>query len=123
VRRIVDAACGSVRSTIEDSEQRYIAAGIAEWVITEEIVPSPEDITRKAIALMIEEVALSETGDAVRHSDNPDAGELSEQEIADIAQVLADQAQLSVAGVTPEEFSQAVENGVETLRRIRGRRS
>jgi len=33
LRRIVDVACGSPDSTIEDHEQRRIAADVAEWVL------------------------------------------------------------------------------------------
>jgi hypothetical protein len=84
--------------------------------------PSPEEIARKTIALIIEEVALDETGDAVRRNELPDAGELTEQEIADIAEVVAERAELSINGVTDAEFAQAIEEGIETLRRIRGGR-
>jgi hypothetical protein len=122
VRRIVDAACGPMRSTIEDAEERYVAAGITDWVVAQAETPSPEEIARKTIALIIEEVALDETGDAVRRNEFTNAGELTEQEIADIAEVVAERAELSINGVTDAEFAQAIEEGIETLRRIRGGR-
>jgi hypothetical protein len=122
VRRIVDAACGLLRSTIEDTEERYVASGVADWVVLRTETPTPDDIARKAIALIIEEVALDETGDGVRHTDLAEAGQLTEEEIADIAEVIAERAELSVGGVTNAEFSRAIEDGIETLRRIRGRR-
>jgi hypothetical protein len=119
----VGTACGPLRSTIEDTEERYVASGIAEWVVLQTVTPTPDDIARKTIALIIEEVALDETGDDVRHNDLAEAGQLTEQEIADIAEVIAERAELSVGGVTSAEFSRAIEDGIETLRRIRGGRS
>jgi len=66
LRRIVDVACGSPDSTIEDHEQRRIAADVAEWVLEQGRdgnPPSPEEIVRQAIATLIAETLLVESGD------------------------------------------------------------
>ena len=120
-RRIVEAACGPrANSTIEDHEQRLIAAEVAEWVVGEEgdgYVPTPEEIVRKTIAIIIAGEALVETGEITNQHDQ---GEVAESEIRDAAEALADRATLSVEGVTEAEFTSAIESGIETLRKIKG---
>lgn len=123
--RIVNAACGPLsESTIEHEEQRYVAGEIAQWVIEQGeagAMPTPEEIVRKTIALIIQEAALSEAGAIARQADRPEnTGELTEREIEEVAEVLAGRAELSVNGTTEEEITQAVEDGIETLRRMRG---
>ncbi len=123
--RIVNAACGPLSdSTIEHEEQRYVAGEIAQWVIEQGeagATPTPEEIVRKTIALIIQEAALSEAGEIARQADRPEnTGELTEREIEEVAEVLAGRAELSVNGATEEEITQAVEDGIETLRRMRG---
>jgi len=121
--RIVAAACGPNESTIEDMEQRYVAAELAEWVFEQgaEAVPTPEEIVRKTISLIIVETLESETGDLLRNGQRPAwATELAEGELRDAAEVLAQRATLSVDGVSEAEFAAAIENGIETLRQILG---
>lgn len=120
-RRIVDAACGPrTNSTIVDHEQRLVAADIAEWVISEQddgYAPTPEEITRRTIATIIAEAVLVETGET---ADGHDHGDLAESEVRDAAEALAERATLSITGATEEEFSRAIESGIETLRNIKG---
>ena len=56
-RLIVDAVCGErAESTLESEEERYVAAAIADWVLTEsEEGPPPEldEVTRYAIATIL----------------------------------------------------------------------
>ena len=115
------AACGPNESTIEDMEQRYVAAQVAEWVFEQgpEAVPTPEEIVRKTISLMIVETFESETGALLREGNQPAwATELAESELSDAADALAQRATLSVDGVSADEFAAAIENGIETLRQI-----
>ena len=118
-RRIVDAACGPrANSTIEDHEQRLVAADVAEWVLTQDAsgqVPLPEEIVRHTLALIIAEAVLSETGEITNKSDH---SELAEQEIRDAAEALAAREELPAAGVSETEFAAAIERGIETLRGI-----
>lgn len=118
-RRIVEAACGPrADSTIEDHEQRLVAADVAEWVLTQEesgSPPSPEEIVRKTLSLVIADAVLSESGEIVNNSANAD---FAEGEIRDAAEALADRATFSVDGVTEAEFTDAIESGIETLRDI-----
>ncbi len=118
-RRIVEAACGPrADSTIEDHEQRLVAADVAEWVLTQGIggqPPSPEEIVRHTIALIIADTVLSETGEVVNNSGH---AELAESEIRDAAEALTAREDLSADGVSETEFARAIERGIETLRGI-----
>jgi len=122
-RRLVEAACGPLSNgTIEDYEERYAAATVAEWVLTESDAgnpPTPEEIARYSIATVIAEVFATEmTQHLQAHPES--VAEVAESELAAAAQVLASKAELSVVSVTPEELSAAIEAGIETLRRIYG---
>jgi len=118
-RRIVEAACGPrADSTIEDHEQRLVAADVAEWVLTQDVdgqLPSPEEIVRHTIALIIADTVLSETGEVINNSGH---AELAESEIRDAAEALAAREELSADGVNETEFAEAIERGIETLRGI-----
>lgn len=123
VNKIVDAACGAQDdSTIEGYEERVVAAEVADWVLTQSehgSQPSAQDIVRKSIACVISEVIASETGEMLRQGEwSPEVTAKFDQELRESAEVLAEQAQLSINGVTDNEFAKAIENGVETLRNI-----
>ena len=120
LRRIVDMACSTPDSTIEDHEQRLVAAEVGEWVLEQERdgnPPTPEEIVRQAIATIIAETLLVESGDLVNSHEQAD---VAESDIRDAAEAMAARATLSVAGATEDEISQAVEAGLETLRGIVG---
>jgi hypothetical protein len=118
LRRIVDSACAAPDSTIEDHEQRLVAAEVAEWVLAQEREGTelpPEQIVRQAIATIIAVTLLVETGELINMSNHAD---LVEREIRDAAEALAAQATLSAEGASEAELSQAVESGLETIRAI-----
>lgn len=123
LRRIVNMACSAPDSTIEDHEQRLVAAEVAEWVFDQEgdgALPSPEEIVRHAIGLVIAETILSETGDLINGTDQ---AVLAEADVRDAAEALANRAELSVDGATETEIARAIESGIDTLRDIAGRAS
>lgn len=118
LRRIVDMACAAPDSSIEDHEQRLVAAEVGEWVLEQErdgSPPSPEEIVRKTIGLIIAETLLVETGDLVNSHTQAD---VAESDIRDAAEAIAAQATLTVDGATEVEISRAVEAGLETIRGI-----
>jgi len=120
LRRIVDMACAAPDSTIEDHEQRRVAAEVAEWVMEQEkdgVPPTPEEIVRQTIAVIIAETLLVESGDLVNSHDQAD---VAESDIRDAAEAMAAKATLSVDGATEDEISRAVEDGLETIRGIVG---
>lgn len=120
LRRIVDMACAAPDSTIEDHEQRLVAAEVGEWVLEQErdgSPPTPEEIVRQTIATIIAETLLVESGDLVNRTEHAD---VAERDIRDAAEALAARATLSVDGATEDEISRAVEAGLETIRDIVG---
>jgi hypothetical protein len=120
LRRIVDMACAAPDSTIEDHEQRLVAAEVGEWVLEQERdgnPPTPEEIVRQTIATIIAETLLVETGDLLNSHERAD---IAESDIRDAAEAKAAQATLSVDGATEDEISRAVEAGLETIRGIVG---
>ncbi|MEU9477130.1 hypothetical protein [Streptomyces sp. NPDC048191] len=120
VRRIVDMACSTPDSTIEDHEQRFVAAEMAEWVMEQErdgYRLTPEEMVRQTIAVIIAETLLVESGDQIN---NHDLARVAESDIRDAAEAIAAQAKLSVDGATEDEVSRAVEAGLETIRGILG---
>lgn len=122
-RRIVDAACGELANgTLEEHEERYVAASVAEWVLEQSeagALPTPEDIARHSIAAVVAEVLATEINDAINQ--RPDAvAAVAESELFEAAEVLANKVQLSVNGATEAELSKAIEDGIETLKQIYG---
>lgn len=122
-RRIVDAVCGPrANSTLEEAEERYVAASVADWVLTQSADGSPpevDEVARYAIATIITEVISSEMSEALRERPG-EVAEVAESELKDAAFVLAGQATLSVSGATGAELAEAIESGIETLRTIYG---
>ena len=124
-RRIVEAACGAVSdSTIGHEEQRLVAARVADWVLQEQqagAAPQPDEIVRKAIAFIMFEVIVTEAGEAMNSTDQPDwVGNFVEHELQDSADAQAQRAMLSGDKVTSAEFARAIEDGIASLRRIYG---
>ena len=122
-RRIVDAVCGQqADSKLEEAEERYVAASVADWVLQQGEdgdLPDADDVARFAIATIVTEILSSELGEAMR--DRPDeVADVAEGELRDAAWVLAGQAGLSSSGPTADELTNAIEEGVEKLREIYG---
>lgn len=122
-RQIVGAACGELASgTLEDHEERYVAASVAEWVLEQAengATPTPEEIVRHSIATVVAEVLATEISSAL--IERPDeVAAVAEDELFAAAEVLADKVELSVTGATDAELSKAIEDGIETMKRIYG---
>ena len=122
-RLIVDAVCGQqADGTLEEAEERYVAASVADWVLEQSEdgeLPDVDDVARYTIATIVAEVLSSELGEALR--DRPDeAADVAEDELRDAAMVLAQQAELNTPGPTENELTRAIEEGLEKLRLIYG---
>lgn len=119
--RIVEVACDAPNSTIEDGEERWVAADVAEWVLQQAdggAPPTPEEITRYAIGTIIAEVISTEMGEALRQ--RAQSSYDVELELRESAQILAHKADLSIAGASAAELASAIEGGIEALRAIYG---
>lgn len=121
--RIVEAAFDSrADSTIEDDESREIAAKVVEWILDSpaDQTPTPDEIVRHSIELIIADVTLTEVGDTIRAEPSRERRAEAEQEIRDAATVYASQVTLNATGPTEQEIAAAIEGGIHELGRIFG---
>lgn len=108
-------------STIEDSEERDIAATVVEWILEEPVTPSPEDVVRKAIETIVVNVVLTEAGDTLRKNGAGQTDRQSlESAIRDAAEVWSQQVTLTSTGASESELADAIEAGIRELGTIFG---
>jgi hypothetical protein len=121
--RIVEAACGPLANgTLEEHEERYVAASVAEWVLEQAeggSLPAPEEIARHSIAAVVAEVLATEINESLNQRPDEVAA-VAEAELFEAAEVLASKVELSVNGATEAELSKAIEDGIDTLKQIYG---
>jgi hypothetical protein len=124
-RQIMVAACGPLPDgTIEEEEQRVVAAQVAQYVLEANAdggPPAPEEIVRETIACIIFEAVSNETAAMLHNGEHPAwATAEAERLMRETAQALALRVHLSPDGPTPTEFSEAIARGIETMREIWG---
>lgn len=120
--KIVEAAFDTqADSTIADDESREIVAAIVEWILEcpADQTPTPDEIVRRSIELMIAEVTLTEAGNRIR-SEPRDKRPAAEQEIRDAATVYVSQLNLTNTGASELEIATAIEGGIRELGQIFG---
>ena len=112
-RRIVDAVCGQqADSTLEEAEERYVAAQVADWVMVQGEdgeLPDADDVARYAIAAIVTEILASELGEAMREGSD-EVVEGAGDELREAAWVLAGQAELTTSGATARRVDQGYRN-------------
>ena len=121
--RIVEAAFDSqADSTVADDESRETVAEIVEWILEApaDETPTPDDIVRRSIELIITNVTLTEVGDRIRAESSRDKRRAAEQEICDAAEVYASQVTLTNTGASEREIASAIEGGIRELGQIFG---
>lgn len=124
-RQIMVAACGPLPDgTIEEEEQRVVAAQVAQYVLEANAdgdPPAPEEIVRETIACIIFEAVSNETAAMLHNGERPAwATAEAERLMRETAQALALRVHLSPDGPTPTEFSEAIARGIETMHEIWG---
>lgn len=109
-------------STIADDESRSIVASIVEWILEApaDQTPSPDEIVRRSIELIITDVTLTEVGDRIRSEPSRDKRAAVEQEVRDAAEVYASQVTLAGTGASELEIAAAIEGGIRELGTIFG---
>lgn len=109
-------------STIADDESRSIVASIVEWILDAppDQTPSPDQIVRRSIELIITDVTLTEVGDRIRSEPSRDKRAAAEQEVRDAAEVYASQVTLAGTGASEQEIAAAIEGGIRELGTIFG---
>lgn len=121
--RIVEAAFDAqADSTVADDESRETVAEIVEWILEAPTgqTPSPDDIVRRSIELIIANVTLTEVGDRIRAESSRDKRQAAEQDIRDAAEIYASQATLANTGASEREIATAIEGGIKELGQIFG---
>lgn len=122
-RQIMVAACGPLPDgTIEEEEQRVVAAQVAQYVLeanADGVPPAPEEIVRETIAVVIFEAVSNETAAMLHNGERPAwATAEAERLMRETAHALALRAPLSPTGPTPAEFSEAIARGIEMMNQI-----
>lgn len=121
--RIVEAAFDTqADSTVADDESRETVAEIVEWILEAPVgqTPSPDEIVRRSIEVIITNVTLTEVGDRIRAEPSRDKRRAAEQEIRDAAEVYASQVTLTNTGASEQEIADAIEGGIRELGQIFG---
>jgi hypothetical protein len=123
--KIVEAAFETqADSTMADDEAREIVASIVEWILEcpAAQTPTPDEIVRRSIELMIADVTLTEVGDHIRAEPSREKRAGAEQEIRDAAEVYARQVTLTNTGASESEIAAAIKDGIRELGQIFGGR-
>lgn len=121
--RIVEAAFDAqADSTVADDESRETVAEIVEWILEAPAgqTPSPDDIVRRSIELIITNVILTEVGARIRAEPSRDKRRAAEQEIRDAGEIYATRVALTNTGPSDEEIAIAIEGGIAELGKIFG---
>lgn len=121
--RIVEAAFDTqADSTVADDESRETVAEIVEWILEApaDQTPTPDDIVRRSIELIITNATLTEVGDRIRAESSREKRRAAEQEVRDAAEVYASQVTLTNTGASEDEIAKAIEGGIRELGQIFG---
>lgn len=123
--KIVEAAFDTQSdSTIADDESRAIVASVVEWILETPVdqIPTPDEIVRRSIELIITDVTLTEVGDRIRSEPSRDKRAVAEREIRDAAEIYARQVTLTNTGASVGQIATAIEGGIRELGQIFGGR-
>lgn len=124
-RQIMVAACGPLPDgTIEEEEQRVVAAEVAQFVLEASVdgaPPAPEDIVRETISCIIFEAISTETAAKVNNGErSPWTTAEAERQLREATQAWAFRVDLSPSGATPSEFEKAIAEGIDMMHTIWG---
>nr|WP_073185957.1 hypothetical protein [Tessaracoccus bendigoensis] len=108
--------------TIETAEQMEVVGRLAEWLAESETTGTDVtlgQIAEEAVALILAEAYLVETASTLNTKDMTGAQRAAfEDGVRQAAEELAAHANLSPSGPSPDEFTRAIEDGLEYLRTI-----
>lgn len=123
VHQIVQKICEDLPpGDIDTDEQTHVVAEIAGWIITAQPdadAPSPEEIAVETLATVLKWAYLTTTAAELNTKDMDGPERVAfEKEIRAACEELAAQAQLTPTGATGQEFSKAIEDGINYLQHI-----
>lgn len=121
--RIAQAVCRDLApGTIEADELLIVVGDLAGWVLTAgtpDAPPAPQDIAREALAQVLAGAYLTESAARLNAAGLTRQERIdTENEIRAACEELAAQANLSPSAPTSQEFTNAVETGLDYLRTI-----
>ena len=123
VHQIAQKACEDLPpGTIDTAEQMEVVGRLAEWLVESDIAGaqvSLGQIAEAAVALILAEAYLVETSSTLNTKGMTGAQRAElEDGVRQAAEELAAHANLTPAGPSPDEFTRAIEDGLEYLRAI-----
>lgn len=123
VHQIAQKVCEDLPAgTIETAEQMEVVGRLAEWLVesdTSGADVSLGQIAEEAVALILAEAYLVETASSLNTKDMTGAERAAfEDGVRQATEELAAHANLSPSGPSPDEFTRAIEGGLEYLRTI-----
>lgn len=120
-QRILDAAIGP-RGDVLDSELRKANASVVLWALTEEIEPTPVELTNRWVVEYVWEVWITESGPVLQgHSADGNDRVRAEQEMrAALEATVSAHALPGGRPLTTADFTAAIDSALASLRRISG---
>ena len=123
VHQIAQKVCEDLPpGTIDTAEQMEVVGRLAEWLVESDIAGaqvSLGQIAEEAVALILAEAYLVETASTLNAKEMTGAQRAEfEDGVRQAAEELAAHANLTPAGPSPDEFTRAIEDGLEYLRTV-----
>lgn len=120
-QRILDAAIGP-RGDVLDSELRKTNAAVVLWALTEEVEPTPVELTNRWVVEFVWETWITESGSTLQEHvvDGYDRVRAEQEMRAALEATVSANALPDDRPLTTADFSAAIEGALASLRRISG---
>ncbi len=119
---IAQAICDELpQGTIDTEEQVHVVAEIAEWVVTTNpnATPTPVEIAQETLAVVMYWAYFTTTESTLNTADlSPEQRDSFEREVRGACEELAGHAGLNPDHPTVDEFTSAIESGIEFLQAV-----
>lgn len=121
---ISQAICNELpQGTIDTDEQIHVVADIAEWIVTTDpnALPTPAEIAQETLAVVMYWAYFTTTEAKLRTTDLPAQQRATfEKDVRAACEELAAHANLSLTEPTADQFTSAIESGLEFLQTVYG---
>ncbi|WP_409141687.1 hypothetical protein [Cellulosimicrobium sp. RS] len=111
------------QGTIDTDEQVHVVAEIAEWVVTADpnLLPTPAEIAQETLAVVMYWAYFTTTEAKLNTADlSAQQREVFEKDVRGACEELAAYADLNPSRPTADQFTSAVETGIEFLQTVYG---
>lgn len=121
---IAQAVCDELpQGTIDTDEQVHVVAEIAEWVVTTnpDVLPTPAEIAQETLAVVMYWAFFTTTEAKLNTADlTAQQRDVFEKDVRGACEELAAHADLNPSQPTAEQFTSAIETGIEFLQAVYG---